>query len=453
MTESNPLVLIVDADSSLREQLSSCLRTAGYRVEVASSGEEARVVLAQIHPAAVITDLNMQGLDGMGLFTEIHQRDPTLPVIILTAQGAIPDIAATTEKGVYGYFPKPVANDALLEQLASAVALGHGDNTRRQDEWRSGIISHSRVMDTVLEQARCAATSDVSILIQGETGTGKELLAQAIHRASERRQGPFVSINCSEVPEHLLESELFGQAKGAFTSATRARKGLLQEARGGTLFLDDIGDMPLPFQVKLLRALQVREARPVGSDTSLPVDVRIISAHHGNLQELIRQEKFHEGLFYRLSVIQLELPPLRERCDDIPVLANHFLHQFSERDTQAIKMFAPNAMEVLKCAPWPGNIRQLQNVVEQTLVLSSKRIISASCVVSALRDKPGELPSLCESRDRFEQDYLEQLLRMTDGNVTQAARIARRNRTEFYKLLHRHGLEPEQFRHRQRAKV
>jgi len=446
MTESRYLVLVVDDDPSIRKLLSIRLRTAGYDVETASSGEEARALLAQLSPAAVITDLRMEGMDGMSLFASIHQRNPALPVIILTAHGTIPDAVAATQKGVFGYFTKPFDSKALLEQLARAVQLGQGDSARSQDDWRSGIISRSPVMDALLEQARRAAASDASILIQSESGTGKELLARAIHQVSERQRGPFVAVNCSAIPEDLLESELFGHAKGAFTGATHTRKGLLQEADGGTLFLDEIGDMPLSFQVKLLRVLQEREVRPVGSNEVTPVDVRIISATHCNLQDFIEQKKFREDLYYRLNVIQLELPPLRERREDIPVLANHFLRLLAERDHQTVKVFAPEAMEMLKCAPWPGNIRQLQNAVEHTFVLSTTRIIPVSHVMNALRDKPDELLSLCESRDRFEQEYLVRLLRMTEGNVTQAARIARRNRTEFYKLLNRHRINPVRFR-------
>jgi two-component system, NtrC family, response regulator GlrR len=301
-------------------------------------------------------------------------------------------------------------------------------------------------MEDLLKQVHRVADSEVSILIQSQSGTGKELLAKAIHQASTRRDKPFLAINCAAIPEPLLESELFGHSKGSFTGATSAHKGLFLAADGGTLFLDEIGDMPITFQAKLLRVLQDGEVRPVGSTQSVPVNVRVISATHTDLEQRVKAGTFREDLFYRLNVVMLELPPLASRREDIPLLANHLLGIARKRHNSQVKGFSPEAMELLVGAPWPGNVRQLLNVVEQVAVLSTTPIVPGNLVQKALRDKPGEILSLGEARDRFERDYLVQLLQITEGNVSQAARLAQRNRTEFYKLLKRHQLDPELFR-------
>ena len=301
-------------------------------------------------------------------------------------------------------------------------------------------------MESLLQQSKQVAKSDFSLLIHSQSGTGKELLAKAIHLASPRFQEKFTAINCAAIPEQLLESELFGHCKGAFTGAEKNHIGLFQATDGGTLFLDEIGDMPMSFQVKLLRVLQEREVRPVGSTQSIKVDVRIISATHKNLQQAILDKSFREDLYYRLNVVELELPPLSERREDIPLLAQYFLGRSAEQSQVNISGFSPEAMEMLISATWPGNIRQLQNVVEQTVALSTEPLISEMLVKNALRDKTTILPSFVQARDKFERDYLAKLLKITAGNVSQAAKIAQRNRTEFYKLLNRHHLSAEAFR-------
>jgi two-component system response regulator GlrR len=448
MDRTHAKVLVVDDDPSLCKLLSMRLKTAGYAVETAASGEEALGKLARVHPHAVITDLRMGGMDGMSLFESINHRNPALPVIILTAHGTIPDAVDATNRGVFGYFTKPFDSKELLLHLEKAIGVANpqGAEENGKADWCEEIVSCSRIMDDVLEHAWRAAASGTSILIQSESGTGKELLARAIHKASDRHAGAFVAVNCSAIPEQLLESELFGHVKGAFTGASENRRGLFEEADGGTLFLDEIGDMPLTFQGKLLRVLQEREVRPVGANRTIPVDTRIISATHRNLEEYVADGQFREDLFYRLNVIMLELPPLRERREDIPLLANRFLRGLAEGAGVPRKHFSPEALEILVAAPWPGNIRQLSNVVEQTFILSSSRMISAAQVTKALRQEPEELLTFSDARDRFERDYLVKLLQITEGNVTQAARIAGRNRTEFYKLLNKHYLNPGLFR-------
>ncbi|MGH8800953.1 MAG: sigma-54 interaction domain-containing protein, partial [Casimicrobiaceae bacterium] len=294
--------------------------------------------------------------------------------------------------------------------------------------------------------AKLVADSDASVLIFGDSGTGKELLARAIHEASARRDKPFVAVNCGAIPGDLLESELFGHARGAFTGAVQAHKGLFQAADGGTLFLDEIGDMPLPLQVKLLRVLQEGEVRPVGSTQAIPVDVRVISATHRDLDAHRARGQFREDLFYRLNVVSLKLPALAERREDIPLLATHILRTLGERYRKPAPTLAPDAMALLVAAPWPGNVRQLINLLEQAVALAPTSVIPASLVQNALKEDAAALVPFEEARKTFERDYLVRLLKITGGNVTQAAQLARRNRTEFYKLLQRHRLEPAMFK-------
>jgi two-component system response regulator GlrR len=443
-------ILLVDDDRSLLRLLSMRLSAAGYAVATAESGEQALVELPLCRPHLIITDLQMEGMDGMTLFDQVHARNPSLPVLVLTAHGTIPDAVEATSRGVYSYLTKPFNSKVLLEHVARALKVTGEVPAAVSDEsgdsWREEIVTRSPLMENLLTQARLVAESETSVLIHGQSGTGKELFARAIHRASQRVDGPFVALNCSAIPEQLFESELFGHAKGSFTGATRDHPGLFRAAEGGTLFLDEIGDMPLSFQVKLLRALQERIIRPVGSTTSVPIDVRLISATHQDLDQALQDSTFREDLYYRLNVVTLELPSLVERREDIPLLAHHFLHNFPDTEKRGITGFSPEAMEAMVSAPWPGNVRQLYNVVEQSVALSTTPLIPVSLVQRALRTEPGTMLSFVEARTQFERDYLTQLMQITNGNVTQAARIAKRNRTEFYKLLHKHHLSPPQFK-------
>jgi two-component system response regulator GlrR len=298
----------------------------------------------------------------------------------------------------------------------------------------------------VLDEARVVAATDASVLVLGDTGSGKELLAQTIHDWSPRRDADFVAVNCGAIPEQLLESELFGHVKGSFTGATRDHRGLFQSAEGGTVFLDEIGDMPLPLQVKLLRVLQEREVRPVGATRSVPVDVRIISATHRDLDSEIGAGRFREDLYYRLNVVNLSLPPLAERREDIPLLAQHFLAALAEKYRKKVNGFASDALDTLLKAAWPGNVRQLFNVVEKCVALATTPIIPLSLVERALNRPGDDIGSFDDARRAFERDYLLQLLKMTAGNVTNAARIAKRNRSDFYTLLNRHQIDPALFK-------
>ncbi|MXP49967.1 two-component system response regulator GlrR [Pantoea sp. Eser] len=443
MVKQAARLLLVDDDPSLLKLLGMRLSSEGYQVTTAASGPEALRLLQKEKIDLVISDLRMDEMDGLALFGEIQKRHMGLPVIILTAHGSIPDAVSATQQGVFSFLTKPVDRDALYKAIDEALAQ---QAPISDDRWREAIVTRSPLMLRLLEQAHMVAQSDVSVLINGQSGTGKEMLAQAIHAASPRHGKPFIAINCGALPEQLLESELFGHAKGAFTGAVSARDGLFNAAGGGTLFLDEIGDMPQALQVKLLRVLQERKVRPVGSDHDMDIDVRIISATHRDLPKAMEKKEFREDLFYRLNVVNLKIPALHQRTEDIPLLANHLLRQAAERHKPQIRSFSADAMKRLMAASWPGNVRQLVNVVEQCVALSASPVISDALVAQALSGENSALPTFVEARNQFELNYLRKLLQMTKGNVTHAARLAGRNRTDFYKLLSRHELDASDFK-------
>ena len=442
-------ILLVDDDPDLLKLIGLRLSAAGYRVKTAESGEAALAQIAINRPAVVVTDLRMPGIDGMQLFEQINAQHPTLPVIILTAHGTIPDAVAATQRGVFGFLTKPFDPQELLKKVAQAVAVAgesRDAHAGTDDAWRAEIVTRSAKMDDLLRRARLVADSMAAVLVLGESGTGKELLARAIHTASNRCNKPFLAINCAAIPEQLPESELFGYAKGAFTGAATAQQGLFQAADGGTLFLDEIGDMPLSLQAKLLRVLQEGAVRPVGATQSVNVDVRIISATHRNLDQMRADRTFREDLFYRLNVVALKLPSLSERREDIPLLVSHFLKKIATRYRKAVPTLAPDALAALVAAPWPGNVRQLENLLEQAVALSTTHVIPLSLIRHSLDDSAAPLVSFEAARKTFERDYLVRILKLTAGNAAQAAQMAGRNRTEFYKLLQRHNLEPGMFK-------
>ncbi|TNH44490.1 two-component system response regulator GlrR [Photorhabdus luminescens] len=444
MTARKPAhLLLVDDDPGLLKLLGMRLTSEGFRVTTAESGGEALKLLTKEKIDLVISDLRMDEMDGMALFAEIQKQQPGMPVIILTAHGSIPEAVAATQQGVFSFLTKPVDRDALYKAIDGALALS---TPAGDEQWREQIVTRSPVMLRLLEQARMVAQSDVSVLINGQSGTGKEVLAQAIHRASPRAKKPFIAINCGALPEQLLESELFGHAKGAFTGAVSSREGLFLTAQGGTLFLDEIGDMPLALQVKLLRVLQERKIRPLGSNRDLDIDVRIISATHRDLPKAMAKSEFREDLYYRLNVVNLKIPALNGRVEDIPLLANHLLRESAKRHKPFVRSFSVDAMKCLMAASWPGNVRQLVNVIEQCVALTTAPVISEALVMQALEGENTALPTFVEARNQFELNYLRKLLQMTKGNVTHAARMAGRNRTEFYKLLARHELDANDFK-------
>ncbi|MEO6280092.1 sigma 54-interacting transcriptional regulator [Roseateles sp.] len=442
-------ILLVDDDADLLRLMTMRLTAAGHAVQAVASAEAALAHLAVRLPSLVITDVRLPGLDGHQLFDEVRSRHPSLPVILLTAHGSIPDAVEATTRGAHAYLTKPFDGKELLAKINQALRVnapgpapaGGGDGS-----WRREIISRSPRMAEVLAEARLVAATDASVLICGDSGTGKELLARALHNASPRAAKPFIAVNCGAIPEALLESELFGHVKGAFTGAQGHRQGLIPAAHGGTVFLDEIGDMPLALQVKLLRVLQERVVRPVGSNEAVAVDVRVLSATHRDLDRAMAEGQFRPDLYYRLNVVKLTLPPLSERREDIALLAQHFLQTLAERHRKPVKGFAPDALEALVTAPWPGNARQLYNVVEQVCVLATAPLVPLAQVQRALQMPSAEVLNYQHAKQRFERDYLNQLLKLTSGHVAEAARLADRNRTEFYRLMQKHGLDPQLFR-------
>jgi len=437
-------ILVVDDDKDVLSLLETWLSGNGYEVETATSGEEALIQIGINQPHLVITDLFMEGMDGMELLSEIHRKNPLLPVIMLSGQAQIPDAVKATHLGTSAFLTKPVKKDVLVEHVDRALRIA--SDPRTVNSFTENIIYRSRQMEEVVEMAQLVADNDVTVFITGETGTGKEVLARAIHDASSRYEKRFIAINCSAIPESLLESELFGHEKGAFTGANIRHEGLFQAANGGTLLLDEIGDMPLVLQVKLLRVLQDFQVRPVGSTKALPVDVRIISATHMDIEKAVKQGDFREDLYYRLKVVPLHLPELAERRDDISLLAEHYLEKYASQNNKKKKHFAPDAMDYLVSMPWPGNVRQLENVVDLCATLCSTDTIPLHLTKKSLQDEPGQIQTLKEAKNAFECAYLISVLRITEGHVANAAQIAGRNRTEFYKLLNQHKIDPVDFR-------
>jgi two-component system response regulator GlrR len=445
--ESKGKILLVDDDPGLLRLLSIRLRAEDYEVEAVESAHKALAVLHRFRPDLVVTDLKMDKMDGIGLLKELQTKSPGLRVVIITAHGTIPDAVTATQSGAFGFLTKPIDKEELMETVERAMKVS-GTTAEVEDDWAAQIITRNQKLKEILAQAKMVAATDARVLVTGQSGTGKELLARAIHNASPRKDKRFVAINCSAMSEDLLESELFGHVKGAFTGATRDHDGLFQAAEGGTLLLDEIGDMPMPLQVKLLRVLQEHQVRPVGSTDAIQVDVRVISATHRDLSTMMQDGTFREDLFYRLNVVNIDLPGLDERREDIPLLVSHFLQQIAKESDQERKVYAPEAVELLVTAEWPGNIRQLYNVVRQNVALSRSPVISGELVQSSLGEHAGKLMSFSDARDEFTRNYLSQILQITMGNVSQAARLAKRNRTDFYKLLARHDLNPDSFKTR-----
>jgi two-component system response regulator GlrR len=437
-------ILVVDDENDILLLLKKWLEGDGFDVVTSESAEQALLEIGKAKPNLVITDLFMGGMSGLDLLGRIHDDDPLLPVIMLSGQARIPDAVKATHLGSAAFLTKPMQHAEVLEHVQRALRINYDRSGEMAIQKK--VIYQSKKMEDLVDLAMMVADSNVTVFISGATGTGKEIIARAIHDASPRRDHPFIAVNCGAIPEQLLESELFGHEKGAFTGAATRNEGLFQAANGGTLFLDEVGDMPLSLQVKLLRVLQDFEVRPVGSTRSYPVDVRVISATHRDIDAAVRDGEFREDLYYRLKVVPLEMPTLAERREDIPLLVTHFLGEYAEKNSKPVKRFAPDAMEYLTVSSWPGNIRQLMNVVDLCVTLCKTETIPLSLVKKVLQDKPSEFITLKEAKQDFEKNYLIGVLRVTSGHVANAAKIAGRNRTEFYKLLNQHGIDPAEFR-------
>lgn len=436
---SRPTILLVDDDSGMMDLLSMRLQAAGYHIACADSGAMALALMEEKPPDLVMTDLRMEEMDGLALFEKIHSHWPSLPVIMLTAHGSISEAVAATQKGVYSFLTKPVDKQELLTTIRKAL---QDLPTSDVDDLSSGRVkTRSAKMFNILEQTRLLAESDVNVLVTGESGTGKELVARELHALSGRAKHPFITVNCSAIPADMLESELFGHVKGAFTGAIRDHQGLFAAADGGLLFLDEIGDMPLSLQAKLLRVLQDKTIRPLGGTVENTVNVRVVSATHKNLLESIQRNEFREDLFYRLNVVNIHLPSLRERREDILLLAKHFLQAIADRNRSMPKQLSPQAISRLLECNWPGNVRQLENVMEQCAALTRATVISETLVANAIPGSlSGSIRPLSEAKREFEREYIASLLKSTDGNMRLAAQLAGRNRSDFYRIVSRHKL-------------
>jgi two-component system response regulator GlrR len=448
-------ILAVDDDASILEVIEMRLASGGHVVTTASSASQACDLSRQREFDMAVLDLKLQDTDGISLMETLHTRSPELPIIILTAYGTIQTAVDAMKRGAFSYLTKPFEGRELLVQVEKGLEQYRLSNEVRrlrtlvgENERFANIIGRSEPIKRVLDQVTQAARSESSVYIEGRSGTGKELVARTLHLAGNRRKAPFVAINCAAIPETLLESELFGFVKGAFTGADRNRKGLLAEAHGGSFFMDEISEMPLSMQVKLLRVLEERAFYPLGGNETVSVDIRIIAASNRNLEVEVQKGNFREDLFYRIHVIPIRLPTLRERKDDIPLLAMHFLEKYAARTGRPIQGFTPAALRKLMAYEWPGNVRELENTVECAVAMSDSAAIDESAI---LRNPIGEMGGASitpfkNAKDLFERKYLARLLEITCGNVSQASQLAGKYRADLYALLKKHALDPNDFR-------
>ncbi|MHB9097045.1 MAG: sigma-54-dependent transcriptional regulator [Syntrophales bacterium] len=447
-------ILIVDDDRSLVEVLKLRIESAGYEVSAALKEETALAATKeQVFDLAII-DLQLEGTDGITLMQKIHRIIPELPVIILTAHGSIESAVEAMKQGAYSYVTKPFnARDLLLQvekALENRVLKNEIQRLKNflEEEYDFGnIVARSGKMQGVLEIVTRIAGNDSTVYIEGESGTGKELIAKAIHIASHRKNKPFIALNCAAIPETLLESKLFGHERGAFTGATQSARGSFTQAHTGTIFLDEIGDMSLTIQAKVLRVLQERQFYPVGSEKLMEVDVRVIVATNKDLEEEVKKGLFRNDLYYRIHVIPIQLPPLRERKEDIQPLVEHFLKKFNHNMKKEIKGVTTEAMKKLLLHDWPGNVRELENTIEFAMAMTQLDYLTEDYVLQSKALPVDEtLKPLKDAKNAFERSYLIGLLQICKGNVSEAAELAGKYRADFYTLLSKHNLNAADFR-------
>jgi len=440
-------ILVVDDEAIVRESLGDWLKDVGYRVFTAENGHKALEVIEKEKPGIMIADLVMPGMDGIELMKRAKAQQPGIEVIIITAYASIPTAITAMKEGAYDYIEKPFCPERaelLVKKLAEHQELVKENLSLRQrleDRYRfENIIAKSSKMQRVIEIIKVVAKSNATVLITGESGTGKELVARAIHSQSHRRNKPFVAVSCAALPESLLESELFGHEKGSFTGAYAQKKGKFEFANGGTLFLDEVGEMSANIQVHLLRVLEEKEFARVGGNEPIRVDVRVISATNKDLRKAIEKQEFREDLYYRLNVVNIELPPLRERKEDVPLLAEHFLHKFAMENQKEITGFSPESMEIVLDYDWPGNVRELENAIERAVILAKDSLITVA-------DLPQEnlsqvrLASTGKNLKEVERNHVLNVLRETGGNYSEAARILGISRMTLYNKAREYGFD------------
>jgi two-component system response regulator HydG len=448
-----PRILAVDDVQSMCEMLAERLPPLGFDVEWRTEGSQALAALADQAFDAVVTDINMREMDGLELCGRIVAAHPDVPVLVITAFGNLEAAIAAMRAGAYDFLTKPFDIKVLALSLERAVqhrrlrAEVKRLRQRVADAGRVGeLVGTSAAMQEVYSLIERVADTDSSVLVTGETGTGKELVARALHERSKRRAGPFVAINCAAVPETLIESELFGHARGAFTDARNARTGLVVQANGGTLFLDEIGELPLPLQPKLLRVLQERKVRPVGGDAEIPVDVRIVAATNADLDTAVDEKRFREDLYFRINVISIALPPLRARSGDVLLLAQHFLERAAAKADRALTGIAPDAAKLLLAYPWPGNVRELHNCIERAVALARYDQMTVADLPEKVQQyKPSyvvlasEDPSELVSLEEMERRYILRVMEAVAGTKTLAAQVLKMGRKTLYRKLERYG--------------
>jgi two-component system nitrogen regulation response regulator NtrX len=454
-------ILIVDDEKNIRTSLTGILQDEGYRVSEADSGEAALKAIRQGPPDLVILDIWMPGMDGLAALAEIKRQHPEVAVLMVSGHGTIETAVRATKLGAYDFIEKPLSLEkttlAVRHALDAQRLLRENVALRQRLEQRDELVGESEVIRKLREQIAAAAPSNGRALIRGESGTGKELIARAIHRQSHRAAKPFVEVNCAAIPEDLIESELFGHEKGAFTGATMRRRGKFELADGGTLFLDEVGDMSLKTQAKVLRVLEEQTFERVGGTESLRVDVRIIAASNKDLEEEIRAGRFREDLYYRLNVIPFDVSPLRQRREDLPLLASYFLKQFCREYGKREKTLSPDALAALQEHAWPGNVRELRNVIERLVIMVPEERIEAEAVEPALgRRAPVPEPvggaegagmgvdanlPLRDARDRFERGYILQRLRENGWNITRTAEKLGIERSNLHRKLRAFDIE------------
>jgi two-component system response regulator HydG len=445
--------LIVDDDRAMCELLEGTLRRRGFETTTKNTAEEAFELLATADFDVIVTDLNMQGTSGLELCHQVVANRPDLPVVVVTAFGSLETAVGAIRAGAYDFVTKPFQVEDIVLTLERAVAhkqlreeVKRLRTAVREQQQLGDMIGTSAPMQKVYDLIARVAETEATVLVTGESGTGKELVAKAIHASSRHAQGPFVAINCAAMPEPLLESELFGHVKGAFTDARQARQGLFLKASGGTLFLDEIGDMPIGMQAKLLRVLQERVVRPVGGDKEAPFDTRIIAATNRDLDTEVAEKRFREDLFYRINVVRIHVPPLRARASDVLVLAQHFIERFAAVHRTSVRGLAGAAAERLMAYAWPGNVRELQNCIERAVALARYEVLGVDDLPEKLRDhRPtrviveSEDPSELLPMEEVERRYVLRVLQAVGGNKTLAAGVLGFDRRTLYRKLERYG--------------
>ncbi|HHT9110426.1 MAG TPA: sigma-54-dependent transcriptional regulator [Candidatus Brocadiaceae bacterium] len=446
-------ILVIDDDTNILEVIQMRLKSWGYHVTTARDGKEAKMALSVTPFNLVIIDLRLSDENGIEIMEKIIAIHPNLPIIILTAHGSIESAVEAMKKGAYSYITKPFNNEDLALHIKNALEkqklTKEIEHLRKQiDEQHNfkPIIGNNKRMQEILEQVSKIAKTDCTVSVYGESGTGKELIARSIHHTSNRSKCPFIATNCGAIPEGLLENELFGHVRGAYTDAHESKEGLFMQADGGTIFLDEISTTSPALQIKLLRVLQEREIKPIGGTKSIKINVRVIVASNVDLQKAVNEGTFREDLFYRIHVVPIYIPPLRERKDDIPLLATYFMTEFCNVLKKDIKGFTPAALQRMLLYDWPGNIRELQNKIEHAVIMTNNTLITPDDLFTNTNTLKNTFNSYKDAKERFEREYIENLLKVSNGSAIKASKFAGCSRDQIYKLIKKHKLNPENYK-------